>query len=66
MKFDRPTMMEKGKDLQRTDRHGLPLMSKVQTVWTVCLEPALKSMVLCRVTAQGIGLLGVVDGEMGA
>lgn len=65
MKFDRPMKTVGGKDLQFPDQHRRPWFSKVQLVSMVCLKPATESLVLCRLTAQGIGPLGIVEGEMG-
>ena len=63
MNFQESTLVVNGQKLICTDRDGRPLVSKVQVVRTMTLQPRSEMVVTCRITTHTYQPLGMVEGS---
>ncbi|XP_067951770.1 uncharacterized protein [Watersipora subatra] len=63
MNFQESTLVVNGQKLICTDRDGRPLVSKVQVVRTMTLQPRSEMVVTCRLTTHTYQPLGMVEGS---
>lgn len=64
MKFGQPTIPIGEITLSCTYRHGRPLVSPLQVIHRVTLQPRVETLLQCQATAKKVGTVRLVEGKL--